>query len=599
MYSRNRPVSIAAILALGLCMSIPADAQVGRGGQRGGRGGAPRDNARVAPTGTATIAGRVLAADTSRPIKRARVIVAGAGRPHATATDEQGRFRVTGLPAGRYTITATKTGFVDGLYGQRRAQRAGTPIDLAGNQQVADADLKLTRGGVITGHVLDEDGQPLARAVVTVLRSQYVRGEKQLTPAGADQSDDRGQYRVFGLPPGDYVVSATAGGLERIVTQVAQLVAPGAAPDQTADSTGYAPTYYPGVTSAPEAGRLKLAAAQELAGIDFGIQIVPLATVRGVVAGGAGVVMLVADSGIAAGGGRGGGRGGLAGALGGALLGGQAPRTQTQADGTFAIPNVTPGRYTIVARVDMGSGDPKIATQSLVVTGEEVVVVLAPVPGVDLSGAITLEAGTTPVPKTLGGFRVNAGPLDSTAVAGRGGRPAEPGENGQFTIRGVFPGRYVIRANGPGGWMLKTVYLDGRDVTDQPVEVRADGLSGLNVIFTDRIASLRGMVRDRTGAPVEGLTVIAFPADDGLWQPQSRQIVTARTDKMGAYRINMLPAGDYLVVAVDDVEQGEWFDPAFLEQIRDDATKLTIGEGEPRTQDLKAPALSELPDGPS
>ena len=113
----------------------------------------------------------------------------------------------------------------------------------------------------------------------------------------------------------------------------------------------------------------------------------------------------------------------------------------------------------------------------------------------------------------------------------------------------------------------------------------------MNVIFTDKIASLAGTVRDRKSAPVEGLTIIAFPQDEKRWQPQSRQIVTARSDKTGAYRINMLPPGDYFVVAVDDVEQGEWFDPGFLERVKDAATKLTIGEGEQRTEDLKAPSL--------
>ena len=139
---------------------------------------------------------------------------------------------------------------------------------------------------------------------------------------------------------------------------------------------------------------------------------------------------------------------------------------------------------------------------------------------------------------------------------------------------------------------MKAVYLDGRDVTDQPVEIKGEGISGLNVIFTDRIASLSGLVRDRTGTPVEGATIIAFPQDEALWQPQSRRIVTARASKTGAYRIAALPAGDYFVVAVDDVEQGEWFDPEFLEQIRGAAVRLTVADGEQRTQDLKPPASS-------
>src|SRR5206468_5450232 len=100
---------------------------------------------------------------------------------------------------------------------QRRRLQPGTPVTLADGQELATIDLRVVRGGVITGRVLDEDGEPLARAVVTVQRYQYVRGERQLSPAGGDQTDDRGQYRVFGLPPGDYYVSATAGGLAQFL----------------------------------------------------------------------------------------------------------------------------------------------------------------------------------------------------------------------------------------------------------------------------------------------------------------------------------------------------------------------------------------------
>ena len=353
------------------------------GGRRGGAMQRPQRDVAVA-TGTGVIAGRVVVADTGRPVKRARVTVAGGGRPRAATTDDQGRFRITALPPGTYSVTATKTGFVDGVFGQRRALRTGTPIELADAQQRADVDLKLSRGGVITGRVLDEDGEPLARAMVTVLRQQYRGGEKQLTPSGADQSDDRGQFRIFGLPPGDYFVSARAGGVEQIVRQLA---GPGrGGPEQAPESTGYAATYYPGVIAAGDATRVKLTASQELAGIDFQLQIVPLATVKGVVVGGGAAVILVPEEGSSLGG-RG-GRGGF----GAALLGGGL-RSATRQDGTFSIANVTPGKYTIIARADLGpNGGPRTASQPLVVAGEEVNVVLTPAPGVVLSGSVTFES---------------------------------------------------------------------------------------------------------------------------------------------------------------------------------------------------------------
>jgi len=598
MVLNSRSAAIVAfVLAAAIAMAAQAPPTAQPAGQGPGRQGQPPGGGRrgggqqpqrdvAAPVGTAVIAGRVTAADTGRPVKRARVVVAGGGRPRAATTDEQGRFRLTALPAGTYTITATKTGFVDGAFGLRRAARTGTPVELADGQQRADVDVKLMRGGVVTGRVLDEDGEPLARAVVTVLRQQYVRGEKQFTPAGTDQSDDRGQFRVFGLPPGDYFVSATAGGVEQMIRQMAGAVGRGGA-EQAAESSGYAATYYPGVTTAADATRVKLAASQELSGIDFQLQIVPLATVKGVVVGGAAMVMLVPDEGGSFGG-RGGGRGG---GLGAALLGAGGLRSMTRQDGTFSIANVTPGKYTITARGDGGpsGGGTRTASQPLVVAGEEVHVVLTTAPAVTLSGTVTFESAGTQTPPGFAAVRVTALPIGSLMAMQRMIRPAEGSESGQFSAHDVTPGQYLIRATGPRGWTMKAVYVDGREATDQPLDVKSENIGGINVILTDRISGLSGTVRDSRGNAAPDLTVILFPSDESLWLPQSRRIVSARADAAGVYKLTAIPAGDYLVAAVDEVEQGEWFDPAFLEELKAHATRVKITEGEQQTADVKSP----------
>ena len=182
-------------------------------------------------------------------------------------TDDNGIFDFTELPAGRYTLTVSKSGFVALSYGQRRPLQAGTPLQLADGQQLKDIDFQLPRGSVIGGRVLDEDGDAMPGVTVRVMRYQYLQGERRLTPAGNGQTDDKGQYRVWGLMPGDYYVNAVARGARRpggpgsgsgarVVAAADSAVAAvarrsgGQDRRRTADQVNYAPTYYPGVAVA-------------------------------------------------------------------------------------------------------------------------------------------------------------------------------------------------------------------------------------------------------------------------------------------------------------------------------------------------------------
>ena len=170
----------------------------------------PAQQTADAATPKGRIKGRVVALDTGRPIRRARVLLSGAGVPggRGILTDDEGRFELTELPEGRYNLTAGKTGFITLAYGQRRPLQAGIPIQLADGQQLTGLDFGLPRGSVIAGHVYDESGDPLPGASVRVMRYEYAQGNRQLVPVGTAQTDDLGGYRVWGLNPGDYYVSA-------------------------------------------------------------------------------------------------------------------------------------------------------------------------------------------------------------------------------------------------------------------------------------------------------------------------------------------------------------------------------------------------------
>src|SRR3954469_1968203 len=222
------------------------------------------------PTPTGRITGRVIASDNGRPVKRARVFVTAAELPdggRGVLTDDQGVFDLAELPAGRYTLTVSKSGFVSLSYGQRRPLQAGTPLQLADGQQLKGIAFQLPRGSVIGGRVLDEDGEAMPGVSVRVMRYQYLQGERRLTPAGNAQTDDKGDYRVWGLMPGEYYVNALArnfnfgggrgggrggpggpgGGGRGGRFGGPGGGGPGGSGDQ--EQINYAPTYYPGVPS--------------------------------------------------------------------------------------------------------------------------------------------------------------------------------------------------------------------------------------------------------------------------------------------------------------------------------------------------------------
>src|SRR4029453_7514064 len=129
--------------------------------------------------------------------------------PPSVVTTDNGVFAFASLPAGRYTMTASKAGYVNITYGAKRPGRPGTPIQLADGQKLEKATSSLPKGSVVTGVVVDENGEPSPGTQVRVMRYVMRTGEKTLEQSGQDQTDDRGIYRVYGLQPGDYIVSAS------------------------------------------------------------------------------------------------------------------------------------------------------------------------------------------------------------------------------------------------------------------------------------------------------------------------------------------------------------------------------------------------------
>src|SRR5436190_15247598 len=244
-------------------ISIPGGATPGAPVQ----GAPPRDNQQK--PGSSVIRGRVFAADTGQPLRKAmvRAFAPELREQRLATTDEQGRYEMKELPAGRYSLNASKGSYVALSYGQTRPFEGGKPLEILDAQTVEKVDFSLPRGAVITGRVLDEFGEPVADASVAPMRSVNQGGRKRMMPTGRMSStNDIGEFRVYGLPPGQYYISATLRNGMMMMNA------------QTEDRSGYAPTYFPGTANVAEAQRLTVTIGQTLT--DVNIALLPTRTSR-------------------------------------------------------------------------------------------------------------------------------------------------------------------------------------------------------------------------------------------------------------------------------------------------------------------------------
>ncbi len=524
-----------------------------------------------APRGTAIIRGVVLAADTGTPIRRAQVraVANGIRENRLATTDAQGRFEFKELAAGRYTLSASKGGFVGLQYGQRRPSESGTPLEIGESQVLDKLVIALPRGSVISGRIFDEFGEPVANAVVNAMRYGYSQGSQRYLPApgqnSRDTTDDQGQFRLFGLPPGDYIVSAN-------------FRAGGEVTDSIAEPSGYAPTYFPGTVNISEAQRVRVDISQEQTSVNFALVATRLVRLSGTVLDSqgapvtAGAVMLMPAEGAQ----------GPAGMLAG---GERLDRT-----GAFRINNVAPGRYVLQVRSFPGGGRGgrglvfadgagELGRLDLAVGQEDVNgLVLVTRPGATVSGVITTD---TSQPPSFTPDRLQISTIASPPATAMPGGAARVNPDWTFSLANLFDAR-LFRVSAPQGWALKQVLLNGQDITDTPTEfAAAQTVSGVQVVLTDKVTNVSGSITDARGNPVTDAAVVVFPADDRLWTFQSRFIRTTRPDQDGRYEIRGLPAyDDYLLAAVQGLEDGQASDPEFLARTKRNAADLALKEGE-------------------
>jgi hypothetical protein len=348
----------------------------------------------------------------------------------------------------------------------------------------------------------------------------------------------------------------------------------------------YAPIYFPGTPILSQASPITLAAGQEHTGLEFALQRVPTSIVEGVVsrsdgqsAAGTTVQMtalappgpFAADSPL--------------------ILQGTAGPT-----GSFEIPQVPPGDYTLVARAGAGAaalwGSTRVTVNSADVTG----LAIAVEPGATISGRVRFDGTTANPPADLTRIRVTLMP--EAVLTQKPGTPIRtiafsPGvalrADGSFEVSGVPPGAFALQFNpiDAASWWGRSAVLGERDLFDGLIEVGRASMTGVVVTFTDTRSELSGTLQTASGAPASDVFVVAYATNPAMWGPRARRVQAVRPGVDGGFSLKDLPPGEYYLSAVTEVEQEELQEPKFLEELVKASIKISIGEGEKKVQDLR------------
>ncbi len=523
----------------------------------------------AAAVGTAVVHGRVIAGDTGLPLRRARVMLQplAGGEPRVTLGDADGGFAFEALPAGRYELLGSKARYVDGRLGARRPGAPGRPFEVADGQTVDGVVLTLAPAGVITGRVLDDFGEIVPGVTVLPMRYRTVQGDRRLMEMTGRPatSDDTGTFRLYGLAPGTYYLSARPEDMMHMGPVLTE-----------ATVTGFAPTFYPGTPVEAEAQPIEVVAGAEVVA-DLPLVAARLTSVSGVV---------VDAAGARATGGfiitmYGGGSGGIGFAGGG---GGQI-----KPDGTFSVPGLAPGEYILQARPTFGASTmfedatadrhERLAIATVTVSGE-------PIVGLRLAVVDPIRIPVNPIFEEASAPRPDRVFVAAGSKNGRSGGNAAIRDDGRLSLE-IAPGTYRLFATAAAPWLVKRMTYRGRDVEADEVDLTSAPGGRIDIVFTSRSASVAGGVTDAAGKPVLDYTVVIFPADAGAppgADYQRRQ--TAQPDPQGRFRASGLPAGDYLAAAVVDVDLQEVFEPEFLDGLRRVAKQLRLREDETATLQL-------------
>lgn len=547
-------------------------------GQTTGAGGAK-------PSLRAVIEGTVTKEPGSEPLKKALIeLIAenqAEGGDYTAVSGADGSFRIEGIVPGRYHLFAERTGLLE--VDKHQARSDGRVLSLVSGQELKDVRVRLQAAAVVRGRVTDEDGDPLANAQVAVLRQTFVGGRSRLEQAGAERTNDLGEYRVPGLAAGNYYVSVSPPPDFKSLIEAAGVAGsadshnsssqnPSSQNSNAAAATSYQTTYYPGTTDRGQAAPVQLHAGDEFP-VNFSLTPSPSLSIRGSVVNlppkSSAVIMLQSRD--------------FSLVLNGAEM---------HPDGSFVIRDVAPGAYTIMATVE-NSSVPMMARQALQMVSSSVEDLrLAPQPGAWIHGRMRVESKNgarfdpSQIFLQLRSADGDDEALSAVSVGDGFSHMAHVKADGSFEWKSVPPGNYFVQLAGDGADLfLKSSLAGGREVGDAGVSVNG-GDMGLDLVASNDGGVVEGVVTDQKGDPVANAVVVAVPET----RLRARVELYRKTvsDQSGRFMLRGVVPGEYGIFAWESVEGEAYLNPEFLKSYEGQGTGLRVSEGERKRLQLSA-----------
>jgi protocatechuate 3,4-dioxygenase beta subunit len=524
------------------------------------------------PAGTGIIRGRVTDQESGQPLARASVsLMTSSGPPRSTRADADGRYAFTALPSGRYTVSANAAAFrATHVYGYhtRPGSTSVEPIALKDGEVRTGVDIMLPRAFAISGRVVDDTGEPVARVQIQIQQVDSGRSYGGSTRS----TDDLGRFRIIGFSAGRYALCAEVP--DRVIIDM------GSSTIERLVSTCNS------ADASQQQGPFATIRGADVDGVEIRLPRSRTFTISGVVLESTGqpadkpMVSFTTYT----------------------THGSSSSVTTAGSDGRFVIRNVLPGHYSVRAQfggpeLPNSGRELELAYAPLTVGSDNISgLVLTMAKAVSVTGRIVFEGTNTPPARNPG-----YGPmLLRVALEGSSVHRFDDSGSGQvfddmtFQLTKLFGRRVLTVLNIPSGWMLKSLMYRGKDVTDVPTDFQpVPDPSQLEVLISNRGAVVTGRVLDDSGNPVRG-RVLMVPTERARWLALDQATSVLSPATTGSFVLPPQRVGDYAIVAVDSAEALPLLqDATFFERIVKSGQSITLTENDRRTVDLRVTKLSE------